>query len=75
MCGCGPGAPQLADTALRDCLLTWIVKNYELASEDQELKVKLEDGTLLDADLTGQLLSRLGMRMRGLASSSKKRKI
>jgi hypothetical protein len=60
---CGPNAPQLADTKMRDCFFNWLVYNFGLVCEDPEFKVKLEDGSLFDAALATKLLFRLSERV------------
>ncbi|KAH0341466.1 hypothetical protein KCU81_g6309, partial [Aureobasidium melanogenum] len=56
---CGPDAPQLADLQLRNALFSWLSKNICALSKHNEFKVKIEDGSLLDVDLTAKLLFRL----------------
>jgi hypothetical protein len=61
---CGPNAPHLADTAMRDSLFDWLVYNFGLAADDPGFKVKLEDGSLLDTDLIKKLPFKLSERIR-----------
>jgi len=56
---CGPNAPQLADLALRDTLFDWLAGNFDLVSQEPEIKAKIEDGSLLDDEFTPLLLLRL----------------
>jgi hypothetical protein len=61
---CGPDAPLLADLSLRNFLFNWLVRNFGSASEDPGFEVELQDGSLLDAELTTKLLFKLGARLR-----------
>jgi hypothetical protein len=63
---CGPSAPMLADTALRNFLFTWIVRNFTSSSQDADILAKLKDGSMLDLELTLELPLRLGERIRQL---------
>lgn len=60
----GPNAPQLADTAMRECLFDWLVYNFGSVGEDPGFKAKLEDGSLLDTDLATKLPLKLSERIR-----------
>lgn len=71
-CLCGPDAPQLADPALRDFFFDWIVNNFDSISADRNFAAKLEDGSLLDAELTTKLLFQLGERLRGLIKATRR---
>ncbi|CAD0115428.1 unnamed protein product [Aureobasidium uvarum] len=53
---CGPRAPQLADPELRDVLFSWLTENFCVLTEHQEYRDKIEDGSLLDSELTAKLL-------------------
>jgi hypothetical protein len=61
---CGPDAPQLADSILRDFLFDWFYHHFGAATGDSDFVMKLEDGSLLDAELTTRLLLKLGARIR-----------
>jgi hypothetical protein len=63
---CGPDAPQLADRGLYELLFDWLVHNFGFVSKDPGFRVKLTDGSLLDADLTVELPLELGKRIRDL---------
>jgi len=63
---CGPDAPQLADTCMRNHMFEWLFNNFILVSEDKDFIMKLEDGSLLDTELTARLLLRLAGRMKRL---------
>lgn len=67
---CGPNAPQLADPALREFFFDWIVNDFEIISEDPHYAAKLEEGSLLDVELTTKLLFKLGGRMRGMIKAN-----
>ena len=71
---CGPDVPQLADPALRNFLFEWIIENIDYVIDDFTFAGKLEDGLLLDAELTTRLLFRLGARIKDMIKASKKRK-
>lgn len=61
---CGPDAPQLADPSLRTCVFEWLLGNFGHVGEDPGFYTKLEDGSLLDADMTTKLLLTLSARIR-----------
>jgi hypothetical protein len=63
---CGPSAPMLADTALRNYLFKWVVRNFTSVSQDADILAKLKDGSMLDLELTLELPIRLGERIRNL---------
>jgi hypothetical protein len=66
---CGPDAPRLADPAMRTYLFEWVVYNIGMVGEDPEFKVKLEDESLLNAELTTMLLLKSSERIRELNDS------
>lgn len=53
---CGPGAPQLADLKMRKVLFSWLSDNFYLMVRNPEIKTKIENGSLLDTELTARLL-------------------
>ncbi|KAG9600945.1 hypothetical protein KCU77_g3347, partial [Aureobasidium melanogenum] len=63
---CGPGAPQLADPSLRNALCTWVSEKFDVSIQDPGYISKIEDGSLLDTDLTAKLLLNLGAEIEHL---------
>ncbi|KAH0385017.1 hypothetical protein KCU92_g3925, partial [Aureobasidium melanogenum] len=63
---CGPDASQLADPKLRDTLFRWVSQRFHVLTQDPEYSAKIEDGSLLDADLTTKLLFKLSTDVRYL---------
>ncbi|KAK6003122.1 hypothetical protein QM012_000967 [Aureobasidium pullulans] len=61
---CGPGAPQLADGAMRKSLFEWVRDKFDLISQDPNFAEKIKDGSLLDAELNTKLLFELGAKLR-----------
>ena len=63
---CGPGAPQLADGAMRNVLFEWVSSNFDHLSQDYVFTEKIKDGSLLDTELNAKLLLELGVEVRRL---------
>lgn len=63
---CGPDAPRLADPRLRDTLFRCVSQRFDVLTQDPEYSAKIEDGSLLDADLTAKLLFKLSAEVRCL---------
>ncbi|CAD0101165.1 unnamed protein product [Aureobasidium mustum] len=60
---CGPGAPQLADSKLRNTLFSWLSDNFHFVTRNPEFKAKIENGSLLDTELTAKLLFALSAQI------------
>lgn len=71
---CGPDAPQLADPTLRELLFSWVSQRFDKLMQDPDFSAKIEDGSLLDAELTAELLSHLGAEISHLKKKTSKRK-
>ncbi|KAG9695743.1 hypothetical protein KCU95_g3288, partial [Aureobasidium melanogenum] len=63
---CGPDAPQLADPTLRDVLRLWLSHKFDVLIRDPVYIAKFTDGSLLDSEMTTELLSHLGTEIRHL---------
>ena len=61
---CGPDAPQLADSRLRDVLSEWVTETWDVLFQNPHYTEKIEDGSLLDTDLTANLLFNLGAEIK-----------
>lgn len=71
---CGPNAPQLADPALRNFLFEWIIEHIDYVIDNYIFSGKLEEGLLLDPELTTRLVFRLGAQIRDMVRAGKNRK-
>ncbi|KAG9520595.1 hypothetical protein KCU93_g7634, partial [Aureobasidium melanogenum] len=68
---CGPEAPRLADTKLRNALFSWLSANFYSLVENPDYKEKIENGSLLDTELNAKLLFTLSAQ----AAPRKKRRV
>ncbi|KAH0370528.1 hypothetical protein KCU65_g2570, partial [Aureobasidium melanogenum] len=68
---CGPGAPRLANPRLRDTLFSYVYLNYDVLMQDPDAIAKINDGSLLDAELTAKLLCNLGTQIERMKKEGK----
>lgn len=69
---CGPGALQLADLTLRKVLFSWLSDNFYYMVGNPDIKTKIENGSLLDTELTAKLLFALNAQV---GSRPRKRRV
>lgn len=72
---CGPEAPQLANEATRNTLFDWVKRMFDSVIEDPEFLEKIEEGSLLDVELSAKLLVALGTKIVRLNEKSKARRV
>ncbi|KAG9841762.1 hypothetical protein KCU98_g8727, partial [Aureobasidium melanogenum] len=60
---CGPGALQLADLKLRNVLFSWLSDHFYLLARTPDFAEKIENGSLLDTELTAKLIFALSEQL------------